>query len=145
MSAPQSHRPGRRMMILAFVIGGLFMAFGAKSALGDARDAHPFALAVHLVGFDLAHDAVFAPLIFIVSYLLGRVVPSIARGPVRAAFAASLLFATFAYPLVRRWGRRAGNSSTLPLAYGTNLAIVLGIVWLIAAAVIVRRYRNSRP
>jgi hypothetical protein len=132
------------VMVPTLLVGGLIMGFGVKSALGDARDAHPVALAAHIVGFDLAHDLVFAPVILLVGWLVKRIVPAYARGPVRAALATSLMFVVFSYPLVRRWGQRRGNPSTLPLPYGTNLAIILVIVWCIAAAVIIRNKQLAR-
>ncbi|HSB88233.1 MAG TPA: hypothetical protein VLD86_18100, partial [Ilumatobacteraceae bacterium] len=110
-------------------------------ALSDARDAHPVALLVHVVTFDLVHDLVIAPLLFVVAWSIGKVVPATARGPVRAAAAATALYIAIAYPLIRRWGRRPTNSSTLPLNYGRNLAIVIAAVWLLAGVVIVHRVR----
>ena len=57
------------------------------------------------------------------------------------AAAATALYVVLAYPLIRRWGRRPTNSSTLPLDYGRNLAIVIAVVWLLAGVVTVRRVR----
>ncbi len=140
----EHHRPSTWALIVALLIGSAIMAFGVRSALGDARDAHPFALAVHVAGFDLVHDAVFAPIILFVGWIVKRAVPLYARGPVRGAMAISLMFTVFSYPLIRRWGQRRGNPSTLPLSYGTNLAIILLVVWAIAAVIIGRRIRSNR-
>ncbi|MEQ1702701.1 MAG: hypothetical protein ABMA25_21535 [Ilumatobacteraceae bacterium] len=126
-------------MVPALIVGWVMIAIGVRSALGDARDAHPFALVVHVIAFDVVHDVVVAPLLFLGGWLIGKIVPGFARGPVRAAAAASALFVVFSYPLVRRWGKRPTNSSTLPLEYGRNLVVILAAVWLIAAVVIVRR------
>jgi hypothetical protein len=131
-------------MVPVFVVGWTIIAFGATRALGDARDAHPFALLVHVVAFDLLHDVVVAPALFLGAWLIGKVLPPVSRGPVRAAAAASALFVLFSYPLVRRWGKRPTNSSTLPLEYGRNLAIVLIVVWALAGAAIVWRTVNAR-
>ena len=132
-----------RLFVPAFVIGWAVIIVGAMRALDDARDAHPFALVVHVVAFDLGHDVLLVPTALAIGWLIGRFVPAIARGPVRAALAVSAMFAIFSYPLIRRWGRRPTNSSTLPLAYGTNLAIVLAVVWLTAAGIVVRRSRRT--
>lgn len=138
-----SEKPARsRLFLPAFVVGWGMIAFGATRALGDARDAHPFALLVHVASFDIVHDAIIAPLVVLLGWLLGRLLPTVARGPVRAAAATSALVIAFAYPLVRRWGRRPSNSSTLPLHYGSNLAIVLSLVWFSAAVVIMFRLRR---
>ena len=127
------------VFVPTLLVGWAIIAFGARSALGNARDAHPVALLVHVVTFDLVHDLVIAPTLFIVAWSIGKAVPVVARGPVRAAAAATALYVAIAYPLIRRWGRRPTNSSTLPLDYGRNLAIVIAIVWLLAGVVTVRR------
>jgi uncharacterized membrane protein YhdT len=124
---------------IALVAGWLVIAFGVRAALDDAADAHPFALLVHVVLFDLGHDLLIAPIALGVGFVIGKVVPDVARGPVRTATAATALFVLFSYPLIRRWGRRPTNSSTLPLDYGRNLTIVVAIVWVVAALVIARR------
>jgi hypothetical protein len=134
-----THRSSAKVLIPAMLVGWGLMAYGASSALGDARDAHPFALAVHIVAFDLVHDAVVAPLAFFIAWVVGKLLPPRFRGPVRAALATSVLIVGFSYPLVRRWGKRPTNSSTLPLAYGRNVLVLLAIVWLLAVFVSVLR------
>ena len=126
------------------VVGWAIIGFGLKTALDDSRDAHPFALVVHIVTFDLVHDMVVAPVLFVGAWLIGKVVPPVARGPVRSAAAATALYVAVAYPLVRRWGRRPTNSSTLPLDYGRNLTIVVAVVWALAAVVVVQRVGVAR-
>ncbi len=140
----EHHAPRARTLVPALLVGWAIIAFGATRALGDTRDAHPFALLVHVVTFDLLHDVVVAPALFAGAWLIGKVLPPVSRGPVRAAAAASALFVLFSYPLVRRWGKRPTNSSTLPLEYGRNLAIVLIVVWALAGAAIVWRTVNAR-
>ena len=134
----EQHRHGARFAV-ALVAGWLVIGFGVRAALDDAGDAHPFALLVHVVLFDLGHDLLVAPIALAVGFVIGKVVPDVARGPVRTATAATALFVLFSYPLIRRWGRRPTNSSTLPLDYGRNLTIIVAIVWVVAALVIVRR------
>jgi hypothetical protein len=137
------HRHGIGFVV-ALVAGGLLMAFGARAALDDAGDAHPVALLVHVILFDLGHDLVIAPVAIGIGFLIGKVVPDVARGPVRTATAASALFVVFSYPLIRRWGRRPTNESALPLDYGRNVVILVAVVWIVAAAVIVRRTMAAR-
>jgi hypothetical protein len=131
--------PSPKVLVPALMVGWAIIAFGAKSALAHAYDAHPFGLAVHVVGFDLFHDIVIAPIAVAMAWLVGKFVPDVARGPVRAALAASAVFGVFSYPLVRRWGKRPTNPSTLPLEYGRNLVIILAVIWALAAIVVVRR------
>lgn len=135
--------PSRRIFFPALVGGWLLIAFGAWSALNDSTDAHPFALVVHVVAFNLGHDVIVAPLVFAAIWVVGRLVPSPARGPIRAASAVSAILVS--YPLVRRWGQRPTNSSTLPLEYGRNLVVILAGVWVLAGAAVVLRAVRSRP
>jgi hypothetical protein len=130
--------------VAALGAGWLVIAFGVKAALDDPEDSNPFALLVHVVLFDLGHDLLLAPVALGAGFLIGRVVPAVARGPVRTATAATALFAVFSYPLIRRWGRRPTNSSTLPLDYGRNVTIVLAIVWTLALVVILQRVLTAR-
>ncbi|MEP6658449.1 MAG: hypothetical protein ABJD24_00860 [Acidimicrobiales bacterium] len=141
----QTMPPSRsRWFVPCLVSGWLVMGFGVTRALSDSRDAHPFALVVHVVAFDLAHDLLVVPLILVVGWGIGRALPAVARGPVRSACAVSAMFVVVAYPLVRRWGRRPTNSSALPLAYGRNLVLVLAMVWAVALAAIVIRVVHLR-
>ena len=143
-STEQHERPRAKAFVPALIVGWLIIGFGIHSALHNDKDADPFALLVHVVSFDLGHDLVLAPVVLIVGWLSAKLVPTVARGPVRAALATTSMFVVFSVPLVRRWGRRPTNSSTLPLAYGRNLTIVVGIVWAIAAVVVVQRTVAAR-
>jgi hypothetical protein len=133
-----------RVFLVALLVGGAFIAFGIRSALSNSRDSHPFALAVHIVGFDLGHDLLFAPVLLLIAVALKRVLPATVRGAVAAAASATLVVSTFSYPLIRRWGQRRGNSSTLPLRYGLNLAIIVTAICIVAGVVIARRIRIAK-
>jgi hypothetical protein len=143
--SPKPHTVDKRsrLFIPVFLSGWAIIAFGATRALGDARDSHPLSLVVHVIAFDIGHDAVIAPVVFIVGWLLGALLPEFARGPVRAAFAASAMFAVFSFPLIRAWGRRPTNSSTLPLNYAHSLLVVLAVIWVIATVVLITRRPRS--
>ena len=71
-------------------------------------------------------------------------VPAVAKGPVRAAGAVSALVVLFSAPLVARLGQRPTNSSTLPIAYERNAAIILIGVWVLAGAFIALRVARAR-
>jgi hypothetical protein len=141
----ESPPPRSRLFVPALVVGWALIAVGTTRALGDERDSHPFALLVHIVAFDLGHDLIVAPVAVALCWLIGKLAPQIARGPLRGASAASAIFILFAVPLVRRWGRRPTNSSTLPLNYGVHLPAILIVVWSTALVVVlVRRNRQKR-
>ncbi len=125
------------VLVCAFLVGGATMAVGVLYALRNPGDAHPLALALHVVGFDLAHDLVVAPLVLVIGVAVRRFVPARASVPVNLALGSTLVVGAFSYPLLRRWGQRPLNSSTLPLPYGRNILIVLALIWLVAAASII--------
>ena len=136
--------PRKRWFLPALVIGWGLIAFGAWSALRDPDDANPLALVVHLVAFDLGHDLIVAPALLVGGWLIGRLLPPSLRGPVRAAGAASALVVVFSVPLVKRWGQRPTNSSTLPLDYGRNVVIVIVAIWSIAAITVITRALRAK-
>jgi hypothetical protein len=141
----EPHHPSAKVLVPALLVGWAIVGFGVHSALRNARESHPFALLVHVVTFDLGHDLIVAPVAFLVFWLAGRFLPERARGPVRAAIATSVLFSVFSVPLIHRWGKRPTNSSTLPLAYGRNLAIILALIWGLAAVTVAIRTIRGTP
>jgi len=144
MTAPAHPRgPSRVGFWIGLTIGGAVMAYGVRGALDGLGTGNPTKLAVWVVGLDLAHDLVLAPIVVIVGLLLGRLLPVRLRGPVRTAAAMSGLVVLFSWPLIRAFGRRPGNSSTLPLNYAHSVAIVLAAIWLTAAIVVGIRWRRS--
>ncbi len=136
-------RPARVGFWIGLAIGGAVMAYGVRGALEGLGTGNPTKLAIWVVGLDLAHDLVLAPVVVVVGLLLGRVLPHRLRGPVRTAAALSGLVVLFSWPLIRAFGRRPGNSSTLPLNYAHSVLILLAGIWLIAAIVVGIRWRRS--
>ncbi|MGZ4784175.1 MAG: hypothetical protein ACXV5S_00760 [Acidimicrobiales bacterium] len=144
MSAPvHDRRPSPAGFWIGLVIGGAVMAYGVRGALEGLGAGNPTKLAFWVVGLDLAHDLVLAPLVVVVGLVLGRLVPTLLRGPVRIAAALSGLVVLFSWPLIRAFGRRPGNSSTLPLDYAHSVLVVLAGIWLVAAAVVAVRWRRG--
>jgi hypothetical protein len=142
-AAPHDRRPSRIGFWIGLVIGGAVIVYGVRGALDGLGPGNPTRLAIWVIGLDLAHDLILAPAVVIVGLLLGRLLPDRLRGPVRTAAALSGLVVLFSWPLIRAFGRRPGNSSTLPLDYAHSVLIVLAAIWLIAAAVVAVRARRS--
>ena len=128
----------------ALIVGWLIIGWGISRAVVDADDAKPFTVAAFVVAFDLLHDVVLVPLLLAGGWLIGRVVPSPARGAVRAATAVSLLVVLFAAPLDRSV-RRTADELVDPAAARTcaTRSIVLAGIWLVTAVVVVRRTRRA--
>jgi hypothetical protein len=137
-----NERPGKAFWI-GLAAGWAVMVFGAVGLIANRADTKPFEVAYRFVELALIHDAVAAPLAFVAGAMATRWLPAIVRGPLRGALALSAIVIVFALPLVQRLGARQ-NSSVLPLAYGPNLAIVLGAIWLAGVGVVVHRLVKRR-
>jgi hypothetical protein len=141
-------RGQRWSLIAALVIGWAVIAYGVRAAVAEGDDAPLYDVFKFVVFFDVLHDVVVAPVAVVVAWLIGRIVPDIARGPVRAATATSALLTFSFWPAVQRWGARPSTPSALPLNYGRHLLIVLAMIWICAAVTIARRRRqgpHARP
>jgi hypothetical protein len=141
MNAPDEH-PGKAFWI-GLAVGWALMAFGVAGLIANRADTKPVEVSYRFLELALVHDAVVAPLAFVVGAIATHWLPAIVRGPVRGALALSAIVIVFALPLVQRLGARQ-NSSVLPLAYGPNLAVVLGAIWLATAGVVARRLLKRR-
>ena len=138
----QNQRPGKAFWI-GLAAGWAVMMVGVVGLIANRADTKPFEVAYRFLELALIHDAVVAPLAFIVGAVATHWLPVTVRGPVRGALGLSAIVIVFALPLVQRLGARQ-NSSVLPLAYGANLAIVLGAIWLATAGVVGRRLVKRR-
>ncbi len=118
------------------------MAFGIWGFIDDASATHPHRTVWWILGSAVAHDALVAPVVTLVGLALAALLPRGVRGPVAAGVAATGVVLAFSYPLLRHFGRRADNPSLLPLDYARNVALVLMVVWVVVAAVVVRRARR---
>ena len=121
------------------------MAYGVKGALDNLGDGNPTKLAIWVVSIDLIHDLVLAPAVVIVGLVLAALLPPVAQGPVRTASALSGLVILFSVPLITAWGRRAGNSSTLPRNYAHSVIAALLAIWAVTAVVLAWRMLRPPP
>lgn len=131
---------GLRFWITAGV-GWALIGWGVRGIFTHRLDTRPANLAKFVVGGALLHDLLVAPLAIVAGVLVARAVRGRARGPVQAALAVSAIIALFSWPLVRAYGLAAHNPTSLPHNYGRNLLIVLGVVWAVAGATILKPKR----
>ena len=137
---PATHRVGPLFWVSA-AAGWVLIGFGLWGVFANRLDTRPANLAKFVVGGALLHDLLFAPLVLLAAVGLAHVVPGRARSTVLAALVVTGAVALFSYPLVRAYGLAANNPTSLPHNYTLNLAIVVGLVWAVAAAVLVVRLR----
>ena len=132
------------MRAAAIVAGVVAMAFAGRGIVADAGATSPPDLARWMVGLLAAHDLVLAPVLALGAAVLWRRAPRWWGGPVTAAVALTGLLVGFSLPLVLGLGLRPDTPSALPRAYGTNLTVVVGLVWAVAAAVVAVRAGRRR-
>jgi hypothetical protein len=139
------HRaPGDRLFWLSALAGWAVIGYGLRGLLQHHLGTNPPELAKFVVGGALIHDLFVAPLVLGAGVLLARAVPAGLRAIVQAALIISASLALLSYPLVRDYARILHNPSSLPRNYTANLAIVLGVVWAVAAAAGVLTMRRRR-
>jgi len=141
----RGHEPGRHgpTFWVGLAIGGAIMAFGVHGIFDELGGDNPTKLAFWVVGLDLVHDLVLAPVLVLGGLAVGALLGPHLRGPIRAALALTGLVVLFSVPLITAWGRRPGNPSTLPLNYAQSVIVVVTGIWLVTAGVLLaRRWQN---
>jgi hypothetical protein len=129
---------------IGLAIGGSVMAYAVWGISRDQVGANPPGLVRYVLGAAILHDAIVAPVVAVIGLALAWILPARVRGPILGALFLSAVVALFAYPLVGAFGRHELNASTLPLDYGPNLALVIGLVWAAAAVVVATRLVRDR-
>ena len=135
-------RPAGPRFWISATVGWAAIGWGVFGIFSNRLDTRPANLAKFVVGGALLHDLLVAPIVILAGVLVARAVPARARGPVQAALVVSGIVALFSWPLVRAYGLAANNPTSLPHNYGLNLLIVLGVVWAVAAAAVLLKFRD---
>lgn len=131
------------MRRVAYAVGALVTGLGAWLVLTTAGSGLRSAL-VWFGGGIALHDGLLAPLVLLVGALVLRVVPAPARAPAQGALVITGTLVLATLPLVLGGGRISTVPSQQPLAYGRNLALVLLLVWLVAAVLVLHRSSRER-
>jgi hypothetical protein len=132
-------------------VGAAGIGFGAWQVLAGT----PVAVGVWLAGGVIAHDAVLAPTVLALGWIVSRTLPRPAQGPVQVGALVAGSVALMSAPL---WLRpllgpvSRANPSANPLDYPRNLALVLAVIAAATAAVLltstgrrtIRRRRQAR-
>jgi hypothetical protein len=135
-------RPAGPRFWISAAVGWAVIAWGVYGIFSNSLDTRPANLAKFVVGGALLHDLLVAPVLILAGVLIARAVPARARGPVQAALVISGVVALFSWPLVRAYGLAANNPTSLPHNYGLNLLVVLGVVWAVAVAAVLLKFRD---
>ena len=120
--------------------GWAVVAWGVLGALRNEVDTNPPHLATWVIGTLVVHDTVWAAGVVLAGWLTARRLAPAVRVPVRVGLAATALLALLTWPQVRGYGERPATPSALPLDYGRNAAVALGLIWVgVAVSAVVRR------
>ncbi len=139
---------GLALRVVLAAAGLAALGYGVDGLLSMSRATRPTNAGAWLIGGIVVHDALLVPATMIVGFALSRLVPAPYRAVVQGALLVSGSVALASLPLWRGYGGSADNPSVNPLAYGRNLAIVLGAVWAGAALIMAGRAvaaRRGRP
>lgn len=134
----------------ALVVGGAVMGFAIVGAWRDLGDRFG-GWALWIVGADLVHDALVAPVACLLGALVTRVVPAgRARAHVQAGLVATAMVSAVVWIPLRGLGGNPGNPTIRPLDYATATLTALVLVWAVvivslAVSVAVARGRRRGP
>ncbi len=134
--------PSGALFWISAVAGAALVAVGIRGMLATQELERIVNWALYAGGAIVLHDALLAPVALAVGWLLARHAPAIARPVLQSALIVSATVAVATAPvwLERGATRYPDNATILPDAsYPANLALVLGVIWLIAIAAIARR------
>jgi hypothetical protein len=120
---------------VALALGLALAAQGVRDFLVTYPDVtRRVSLARWIIGLDLFHDLVIAPVVLLVGLAVRRFTPATIRAPLQATLAASAVVIAIAWRPLHRSGAYKHNPTIQPLNYATATLTVLAIVWLAAAA-----------
>jgi hypothetical protein len=123
-----------RPAAVGLLTGYAIMVFGVVGLVRAVPLRSVGQVAAWVVGADLLHDFLVAPVVCVAGFALARALPSPLRWPVRAGALGTAFVMVVAYPALRGFGRATapGNDSVLPLDYTTAVLTVLAVVWGVA-------------
>jgi hypothetical protein len=126
----------RLPFLVGISIGAPLVAVATYELVSEAGSSGAIAVGRWLVGANLVHDLVIAPMVCVTGWVVARVVPRALRAPIEAGTIVSGVLLIVAFPVLRGYGRDQvpGNPTVQPLDYVPATLTALGAVWAIAAA-----------
>lgn len=136
-------KPGLGFWV-SLVFGWVMISVGIALLVTTGGVGRMFDVGLWVVGLDLAHDLLLAPIATVVAVAVVAVLPARLRAPVLAGLGASAVVLLLAWPLLGGYGRRADNDTILPRNYSTAVALVLAVIWALAGVWFLVRLVHSR-
>lgn len=127
--------PGGVVFWVGAAMGVGIMAFGIRGVFGQSKGTRPLDLATWVIGADLLHDLVIAPLVIAVGVVVLVVIGSRWRPAIRAGLMASAIVLAVGWAPLRGYGRATApdNPTIQPLNYATAVWSVIAFIWIVVA------------
>lgn len=135
----RSRGPSGRAFWICAAAGWSVIAYGIFGTLRDAARTRPENFALWFLGSAVAHDALVAPLVFLVALALVRLVSPRIRPVIQAGLIVAGSVTVVSLPFVLGRGGPARNPSALPRNYTAGLLIILGVIAVVTALAARRR------
>ena len=144
-TTPDTEPAANRVVpVVAVVVGCGLIAYALSGMLGDlGTTAKRVDWVRWIVGLDIVHDALVAPIVVLIGWFVVRRVHAVIQAPLAFALGASGVMLFIAWHPLHQSGARAGNSSIQPLNYATATLTVLLVVWVLAALWALVRFRAA--
>lgn len=121
-------------------MGWALIAVGAWVVAANAAETRPVNFGVFFLGLLIVHDLVIAPATLLVGLHLRERAPRLARGAIAGALVASVVVVALVVPAaIGRGAKLADNPTITPRDPWASAALVVAVVWAIAAVVAWRR------
>ena len=134
--------------IILAVAGIALAAFGVFRLVSEIAAHSLVVLALWLAAALVLHDAILAPSVVGVGWLLRRFVPDRERRFVQVALIMIALVAVIAIPMIFLRGSQPAVKALLLRNYGANLMLIIGVIAVVSLllyAVRIARDRKGQP
>lgn len=130
-------------VVLALAGVGL-LGFGVFRLLSQVPGSSLVMLALWMVVAIAVHDGILSPLVVGVGWGLRRVVPDRARRFVQVGLISSALVTVIAVPMIALRGSQPAVKALLLRPYGTNLALLVGLIGAVTLTLYAVRVARDR-
>ena len=130
--------------ILLAVAGVALAAFGVFRLLTQVPPSHLLILALWLIAALIIHDALLAPSVVGVGWLLRRYVPDRGRRYLQLALIMIVLVTVIAVPMIFLRGSQPAAKALLLRNYGVNLIMIIGVIAVLSLILYAVRIARDR-
>ena len=140
------HAPGGPAFWVGLVLGSAVMAFGVRGLVNGLSTDSLGSVGRWVVGADLVHDLVLAPVVVLLGAAVGRRLPERWRAPIQVGLVATGIVLLVGWVPWRGDGRALvpDNPSVQPSDYTSAILTVLAAVWLSVGGWLIFRLRCAR-